>query len=129
MLSPITSGADLAQDTDVITVHAELHGEDEAEAFGYSVRSPSPIIRLCRDLVDAGCFPFAPLVAYRGGTVCLVVRSIGEAAQLGVENDKFRRAARYGNLATGAFSGSAGTPQASEVSRASMANLSCGRTP
>jgi len=53
-------------------------------ACGIVGRGPSPVLKLCRLLVDAGHDPAAPLEAWRGGVLCLRVRSIGEAAGLRV---------------------------------------------
>ena len=63
-------------------IRAELSGSDEASACGLVVRSSSPVIALCRQLVAARYDPRTPLEAYRGKTLCLHVRSIGEAARL-----------------------------------------------
>ena len=41
---------------------------------------------MCRKLVDAGYDPARPLYAYRGDTLCLKVRSIGEGARLGCQD-------------------------------------------
>jgi hypothetical protein len=65
-------------------IRAELGGDDTASALGETVRSSSPVIALCRALVAAGHDPATPLEAYRGDTLCLKVRSIGEAANLEV---------------------------------------------
>jgi ribosomal protein L19 len=40
------------------------------------------VLDLCRALVAAGHDPATPLRAYRGAVLCLMVRSIGEAAKL-----------------------------------------------
>jgi hypothetical protein len=67
-------------------IHAELAWDDHATACGIVARSSSPVLKLCRLLVDAGHDPATPLEAWRGGTLCLRVRSIGEAAGLRVNN-------------------------------------------
>jgi hypothetical protein len=63
------------------------------------------LLALCRALVTAGHDPNRPLHAYRGGVLCLCVRSIGEGARLTVEDDRHgrprlrrwrNRAQRYG---------------------------------
>jgi hypothetical protein len=41
---------------------------------------------MCRKLVAAGFDPTAPLEAWRGPTLCLRIRSIGEAAKLTVRS-------------------------------------------
>jgi hypothetical protein len=65
-------------------VRATLVGGDHAVAEGISVTSPSPVLDLCRKLVERGYDPALPLNAVRGQTVCLKIRSIGEAAKLAV---------------------------------------------
>jgi hypothetical protein len=42
------------------------------------------VLRLCRELVQAGFEPSSPLEAYRGDLLCLRARSIGEAAKMEV---------------------------------------------
>jgi hypothetical protein len=65
---------------DAIT--ATLTGSDTATALGLTAQSSSPVIVLCRQLLAAGHDPALPLHAYRGGTLAVLVRSIGEAARL-----------------------------------------------
>jgi hypothetical protein len=65
-------------------IRAELKGDDIALACGFVIRSSSPLLALCRKLIDAGYDPSTPLAAYRGDTLCLKVQSIGEAAGLEV---------------------------------------------
>jgi len=63
-------------------IRAELAWSDTATACGIVARSLTPVLSLCRQLVEAGHDPRLPLEAWRGGTLCLRVRSIGEAARL-----------------------------------------------
>jgi hypothetical protein len=65
-------------------ISATLVGCDHASAEGISVTSPSPVLALCRQLVARGYDPDLPLIAYRGSTLALRVRSIGEATRLRV---------------------------------------------
>ena len=65
-------------------IRAELAESDTATALGIIAKGSAPIIKLCRLLVEAGHDPATPLEAWRGGTPCLRIRSIGEAAQLRV---------------------------------------------
>ena len=65
-------------------IHAELAWDDHATACGIIARGSSPVLKLCRLLVDAGHDPATPLETWRNGTLCLRVRSIGEAAGLRV---------------------------------------------
>jgi hypothetical protein len=69
---------------DIVTVRAVITGSDIATALGLTAQSPSPVLSLCRRLVDAGHDPSVPLHAYRGDTIALIIRSIGEAAGLRV---------------------------------------------
>jgi hypothetical protein len=72
-------------------IRAELSSDSYATALGVTVRSPSPVLALCRKLIEAGYDPGTPLEAYRGDTLCLRVRSIGEAAGLRMDTDKTGR--------------------------------------
>jgi hypothetical protein len=51
------------------------------------------VLELCRRLLAAGYDPATLLLAYRGDMLCLIVRSIGEAAGLEINGDGtgFRR--------------------------------------
>lgn len=96
-------------------VRAELSGWDSASALGITVRGSTPVLALCRKLVETGCPPETPLAVYRGGTLCLTVRSIGEAACLEVRPSStgtpgfYRRCAmRPGSLVRGKSGGVAG---------------------
>jgi hypothetical protein len=68
-------------------LRAELGSDDSASALGITVRSPSPVLSMCRALVEAGHDPATPLRAYRGDVVALKIRTIGEGAKLTVEDD------------------------------------------
>jgi hypothetical protein len=61
-------------------IRADLIGSDTAVALGLIINSSSPVLALCRALVEAGHDPAIPLEAYRGNVLCLRVRSIGEAS-------------------------------------------------
>jgi hypothetical protein len=65
-------------------IRAELVGTT-AIAGTVSTRGNTPILDLCRALVDAGVDPAAPLHAYRGATLALRVRTIGAGAKLTVK--------------------------------------------
>ena len=77
-------------------IDAELSKDDICSAFGITVKSPSPVLSLCRKLVALGHDPSTPLDAWRGDVLCLRIRSIGEAARLEVngEGTGFRRATK-----------------------------------
>jgi hypothetical protein len=62
---------------------AQLSSDTYCSALGITVRSPSPVLALCRKLIQVSTYaPETPLNACRGDTLCLRVRSIGEAAGL-----------------------------------------------
>jgi hypothetical protein len=65
-----------------LAVRAELIGSSTAIAFGIVGHGNAPVLDLCRKLVEAGFDPDLPLTAFRGATLCLRIRSIGEAAGL-----------------------------------------------
>jgi len=69
-----------------LPIYGEIVGSDYCEAEGIAVRSPAPVLELCRQLIAAGYDPARPLLAYRADTLCLVVRTIGEAAGLEVNS-------------------------------------------
>ena len=66
-------------------IRAELIGSDVARACGIVAHNGAPILELCRLLVVAGHDPDQPLEAWRGDTLALTVRSIGQAAALEVD--------------------------------------------
>jgi hypothetical protein len=70
---------------------AELIGSDRCSALGITARGTTPVLALCRRLVEAGHDPATPLEVWRGTTLCLRVRSIGEAAQFTIEDDRHGR--------------------------------------
>src|SRR6476619_1028281 len=63
-------------------VRAEIINSGECSAEGYTALGGSPVFALCRKLIEAGFDPERPLFAYRGVTMALRIRSIGEAATL-----------------------------------------------
>src|SRR5262245_6766552 len=73
------------------SIQAELIGSDCCSALGMDVCSSAPVLALCRLLVEAGHDPATPLEAWRGDVLCLRVRSIGEAAQFSIEDDRHGR--------------------------------------
>jgi hypothetical protein len=68
-------------------IRATLFGSKGCEAEGIVTRGYAPVLDLCRALIRAGHDPKRPLHAYRGARLALAVRSIGEGAQLTVEDD------------------------------------------
>jgi hypothetical protein len=68
-------------------ITAQLIGSDTATALGITATSSTPVLELCRRLLVAGHAASTPLHAYRGETLSLRVRSIGEGARLRVRGD------------------------------------------
>jgi len=68
-------------------IRAEVIGTDICMALGLAINSGSPVLAMCRALVDAGQNPSSRLNAYRAETQCLRVRSIGEAANIEVNGN------------------------------------------
>jgi hypothetical protein len=77
--------------TTTATRHAQalrtvIFGSNQASANGVTAHGHAPVLALCRKLIEAGHDPNTPLEAYRGTTLCLKVRSIGEGARLTVKD-------------------------------------------
>jgi hypothetical protein len=68
-------------------IRADLAGSDSCSALGLTINSSSPVLALCRKLVQAGHDPAWPLEAYRGDVLCLRVRSIGDGARLEISGE------------------------------------------
>jgi hypothetical protein len=88
-LMPDASSPDSSPPGNII--HAELTGDDTAICGDITAKSFTPVIRLCQLLLDAGHEPSARLHVYRGSTLTLTVKSIGDGAQLVVKGTGFRR--------------------------------------
>jgi hypothetical protein len=69
-----------------VPIRAELIGGNTCAALGITVSAGAPVLALCRKLVKDGYDPATPLEAYRGETLCLCIRSIGEGARLQVNS-------------------------------------------
>jgi hypothetical protein len=67
-----------------MTIKAELSSDSFASVVGstIAVAIGSPVLALCRKLVEAGYPSSVEVECYRGETLSLHVRSIGEAARL-----------------------------------------------
>ena len=82
----MTAHASFDDGVATLVITGVLTGTDHASAEGITATGPSPVLALCRRLIDAGYDPALPLVAYRGSTLALRVRSIGEGARLEVSH-------------------------------------------
>src|SRR5215831_13826091 len=69
-------------------IRAELIGSNACSALGITACGHAPVVALCELLIEAGHDPNRALLAYRGETLCLRVRSIAEGATLAVEDDR-----------------------------------------
>ena len=80
-------------DRSASVIRGELIGANLCKAAGFAATSATPVLALCRTLLAAGLNPDQPLEGYRGATLALRVRSIGEAAalELNSEGTGFRR--------------------------------------
>jgi hypothetical protein len=69
-------------------IGAELSGSNTCSAAGLTVTGHAPVLAMCRQLLAAGLDPDTAMEVYRGATLALTVRSIGEGARLAVRDDR-----------------------------------------
>ena len=69
-------------------IQAVVIGHDTCTAEGITAHGFAPVLALCRKLVAAGYDPATALHAYRGDTLALTVRTIGEGARYTVGDNK-----------------------------------------
>ena len=63
-------------------LRAELIGSDRCIATGIDVQAASPVLTMCRRLLEAGFDPALSLECYRNDVLALTVASIGHGAGL-----------------------------------------------
>jgi len=63
-------------------IRAELNGSNRCSTLGITARGHSPVLGLCRKLIEARYDPATSVEVYRDQTLCLRVRSIGEATAI-----------------------------------------------
>ena len=68
-------------------LRAEYLGATTCTAAGITARASAPVLALCRELLAAGLDPDQAIEVFRGATLALRMRSIGEAAELAVKDD------------------------------------------
>jgi hypothetical protein len=68
-------------------LRAELVGSSHCTAAGVTASGYMPVLMLCRELLKAGHDPAAEMHVYRGPTLCLTVRTIGQATALEIRGD------------------------------------------
>jgi hypothetical protein len=101
----------------IAAVRAELIGTNCAIALGINAHSPSPVVALCRALIEAGHDPATPLHVLRGNTLALRIRSIGEAARLEVSQHGVGFVARRERGAGSSMRANVHARRASEAAR------------
>jgi hypothetical protein len=72
--------------TEPQALRADLIGRNACSANGITATGHAPVLGLCRQLLAAGLDPDRALEVYRGSTLALRVRSIGEAAGLEINS-------------------------------------------
>jgi hypothetical protein len=70
-------------------VRAEIDKSKLCDAAGYTMTGYSPVLAMCRKLLEAGFDPATPLHAYGGNVLCLTVSSIGWGAKHTVADNRF----------------------------------------
>jgi hypothetical protein len=75
------------------SILAELSGADTCSTANITATSTTPVLALCRQLLAQGLDPDRAMEVWRGGTLALHIRSIGEAAGLKINGhgSGFRR--------------------------------------
>jgi len=68
------------------SLRAGLIGSNTCTAAGITAHGNAPVLVLCRRLLAAGLDPDQAMEVYRGATLALRVRSIGEAAELEINS-------------------------------------------
>jgi hypothetical protein len=66
-------------------VKVYLVGMREAEADGFCASGDTPILSLCRRLIDAGYDPQCPVHVHRGDALAMTISSLGYGARLRVK--------------------------------------------
>jgi hypothetical protein len=74
-----------------VTIRAELSGSSICTVSSMTAVANAPVLAMCRRLLDAGHDPATRMEVYRGETLALIVRSIGEAAALELGDRGFKR--------------------------------------
>jgi len=70
------------------SIRAELSSDSFCAAHGITVSAGAPVLALCRKLIEVSTYGSStPLDAYRGDTLCLRVRSIGEVARMNINGN------------------------------------------
>ena len=70
-------------------------GVDTCTAANITAHSHTPVLTLCRKMIAAGIDPATELQVFRGDTLALTFRNIGEAAKLTVRESRSDGRPRY----------------------------------
>ena len=81
-----------------LAIRARLVGSNTCSTAGKTASGPAPVLALCRQLVAGGLDPNHALEVYRGPTLALFVRSIGEAGKLTVRESTRNGRPRFARL-------------------------------
>jgi hypothetical protein len=73
------------------TIIEAVEGREIEVLKALEAQSGAPVLALCRALIATGIDPVTPMHVYRGATLALLVRSIGEASQLDVIDGRFQK--------------------------------------
>ena len=84
----------------LLAIRARLVGSNTCSAAGKTAFGPAPVLTLCRQLVAAGLDRNLALEVYRGPTLALFVRRIGEAAKLTVRESTRDGRPRFARLSS-----------------------------
>ena len=84
----------------LVAIRARLDGSNTCSAAGETAIGTAPVLALCRQLVAAGLDPNHALEVYRGPTLAMFVRSIGEAAKLTVRESTRDGRPRFARLSS-----------------------------
>jgi hypothetical protein len=84
----------------LLAIRARLAESSTCSAAGKTAIGPAPVLTLCRQLVAAGLDPNHALEVYRGPTLALFVRNIGEAARLTVRESTRDGRPRFARLSS-----------------------------
>ena len=79
----------------VIRVELTSTGLDTCTAANITAHSHTPVLTLCRKMIAAGIDPATELQVFRGDTLALTIRNIGEAAKLTVRESGSDGRPRY----------------------------------
>ena len=82
----------------VIRVELTSTGIDTCTAANITAHSQTPVLTLCRKMIGAGIDPATELQVFRGDTLALTIRNIGEAAKLTVRESGTEGRPRYSPL-------------------------------